>query len=210
MRVIFRVVPLKSKTVAVDSSSIGNHESLDSPSQSWMNPIFAVWCEFQEKPRLIMTASSIWLLIQNRTEFILVILWNHEIFMHIWWDSVLLLLNHDRTTLSDDFCNWSTMLIIMVSIIEVRFMYQICTSPWRIPFGPFEDCHEFFLNHMKLILSHLMILLPTIRMIRPSYDSYTTHCWKVLSDHAFFARICNSWRLILIWIHLSTYISKKS
>ena len=100
---------VRSKTVAVYLSSIGNHENLVSPYRSWMNPTSANWCDYQGKPTLVMAACSIWLLIKNRTEFSLVILWDHEIVKPIWWTSLLLLLNHD----------W-TLDYLMISEIEVQ------------------------------------------------------------------------------------------
>ena len=112
--------------------------------------------------------------------------------------------------LSDDFCNWSTILIIVVGIIWFLFRCQVRTSPRRLSFGSFEDCDEFFFNYLQLNLSHLMNLLLVIETKQCSYDYYMTQCCNEISQYVFFARICNSWRMILIWIHLSHYLSKQS
>ena len=55
-----------------------------------------------------------------------------------------------------------------------------------------------------------MNLILVIESKARSYDYYMTRCSNEILNNVLFARICKSWRVILIWIHLNKYISKES
>ena len=106
---ICRVLRMRSRTVVMYSPSMGNHASLDSPLQSWMNLLFSFGCDYQGKPTLDTAASTFCLPSINITELSLVIAWDHEIVKPIRWACVLRLLNPD----------WS-LCYPMISVIEVQ------------------------------------------------------------------------------------------